>query len=209
MGASYQTKQEEFWAGEFGDAYIARNGIDDLVPTKRYLFGKILACTRGVSAVLELGANVGANLAAIHDLLPKVAPHAVEINPKAVSILKGYPWLASVTEGSFLDQAQRLPQVDLSFTSGVLIHINPDNLPQAYDALYRSSRRYVLVNEYYNPTPVVVPYRGHEDRLFKRDFAGELMARYKDLQLVAYGFGYRHDPNFPLDDMSWFLMEKR
>jgi len=27
------------------------------------------------------------------------------------------------------------------------------------------------VAEYYNPSPVAIPYRGHTDRLFKRDFA--------------------------------------
>ena len=28
-------------------------------------------------------------------------------------------------------------------------------------------------------------------------------------RLVDYGFAYRHDPNFPQDDITWFLMEKR
>ena len=32
----------------------------------------------------------------------------------------------------------------------------------------------VLMAEYYNPVPVSVSYRGNEERLFKRDFAGEL-----------------------------------
>ena len=45
--------------------------------------------------------------------------------------------------------------------------------------------------------------------LFKRDFAGEIMDRHPQLQLVDYGFAYRRDPNFPQDDITWFLMEKR
>jgi spore coat polysaccharide biosynthesis protein SpsF len=56
---------------------------------------------------------------------------------------------------------------------------------------------------------MVVSYRGHADRLFKRDFAGEMMDMYPDLFLVDYGFAYRRDPSFPQDDISWFLMEKR
>jgi len=28
------------------------------------------------------------------------------------------------------------------------------------------------------------------------------------MQLVDYGFAYRRDPNFPQDDITWFLMEK-
>jgi hypothetical protein len=29
------------------------------------------------------------------------------------------------------------------------------------------------------------------------------------MRLVDYGFIYRRDPNFPLDDANWFLLEKR
>jgi len=52
-------------------------------------------------------------------------------------------------------------------------------------------------------------YRGHTDRLFKRDFAGEIMDRHPKMELVDYGFAYRRDPNFPQDDITWFLMEER
>ncbi|MNV96295.1 hypothetical protein D3C71_1912830 [compost metagenome] len=90
----------------------------------------------------------------------------------------------------------------------MLIHVNPEVLPQVYDKLFASSRRYLMVAEYYNPAPVAIAYRGHSDRLFKRDFAGEIMEHYPQLQLVDYGFAYRRDPNFPQDDITWFLMEK-
>ncbi len=62
--------------------------------------------------------------------------------------------------------------------------------------------------EYYNPSPVAITYRGHDDRLFKRDFCGDLLDKYKDLYLVDYGFCYRRDPVFQQDDMTWFLMRK-
>ena len=81
--------------------------------------------------------------------------------------------------------------------------------PQVYDKLVAACGRYLMVAEYYNPAPVAIPYRGHSDRLFKRDFAGEIMDRHPQLQLVDYGFAYRRDPNFPQDDITWFLMEKR
>jgi len=90
-----------------------------------------------------------------------------------------------------------------------LIHINPEALPKVYDALHRATGKYLLVCEYYNPTPVTIPYRGHGDRLFKRDFCGELLDRHRDLSLRDYGFCYRRDPAFPQDDITWFLMEKR
>ena len=78
--------------------------------------------------------------------------------------------------------------LDLAVHGGVLIHINPERLPIVYQNLVSLSSRYVLVAEYYNPTPTEVNYRGHNERLFKRDFAGELIDEF-DLNLVDYGFG--------------------
>ena len=97
----------------------------------------------------------------------------------------------------------------MTLIKGVLIHINPQMLPRVYDLLYRVGKRYVCLIEYYNPTPVEVSYRGHSGRLFKRDFAGEMLERFEDLKLLDYGFVYHRDPNFPLDDVTWFLLENR
>ena len=41
-------------------------------------------------------------------------------------------------------------------------------------------------------------------RLFKRDFAGEMLDRFSDLRLVDYGFRYHRDPAHPADDLTWF-----
>ena len=97
--------------------------------------------------------------------------------------------------------------VDLTFTAGVLIHINPEYLENVYDNLVNGSNRYVLVAEYYNPSPTKITYRGHEDRLFKRDFAGDLIDNY-GLRLIDYGFVYKRDNWAPQDDITWFLLEK-
>ena len=91
---------------------------------------------------------------------------------------------------------------------GVLIHIAPEELLEVYDKLYNSSKRYICIAEYYNPVPVEVQYRGHSGKLFKRDFTGEMLDKYSDLQLVDYGFIYHRDNNFPQDDITWFLLEK-
>lgn len=91
----------------------------------------------------------------------------------------------------------------------VLIHINPNELNTVYEKLYNCSQKYILIAEYYNPTPMTVEYRGHSNRLFKRDFAGEMMDKYSDLKLIDYGFLYHRDNNFPEDDITWFLMEKK
>jgi pseudaminic acid biosynthesis-associated methylase len=90
-----------------------------------------------------------------------------------------------------------------------LIHIAPERLETAYRLLFEASNKYITVIEYYNPSPVEVTYRGHEQRLFKRDFAGELMDKYPSLILVDYGFIYHRDTTFSMDDTTWFLLEKR
>ena len=78
-----------------------------------------------------------------------------------------------------------------------------------YDKLVKTCKKYLLVAEYYSLSPVSVPYRGHQNKLFKRDFAGEIMKKHPTMKLIDYGFIYRKDPKFPLDDITWFLMEKK
>ncbi|GAG98573.1 unnamed protein product, partial [marine sediment metagenome] len=109
---------------------------------------------------------------------------------------------------SILDFKSKV-KFDLVFTKGVLIHINPDQLSRAYEALYRASKKYICTIEYYNPKPVEVPYRKHRNKLFKRDFAGEILDEYHDLTLESYGFIYHRDNHFPLDDLTWFLLKKK
>ncbi len=201
------TAQETFWREEFGDEYQRRNDDETVVAGNTRLFAQVLSRTSGVRSVLELGANIGMNLRAIDRLLPNARLDAVEINHLAAERLRSWG-RATVHEGSLVD-VELDGEWDLTFAKGVLIHLHPDLLPTAYDRLHAASSRYVMVAEYYNPVPVSVEYRGHADRLWKRDFAGELMERHRDLELVDYGFVYRRDPAFPLDDVTWFLLRKR
>ncbi|CAN5799093.1 hypothetical protein BH11MYX4_BH11MYX4_35700 [soil metagenome] len=203
--STYSTEQESFWAGDFGKEYTDRNQGAQLHAGNLSFFSKIVERTRDVRSILELGANRGMNLQALKTLLPGAELAGIEINPEAAKILDSGGFKAY--RGSILDfQVDKTR--DLTFTKGVLIHINPDALPKVYDLLHAASQRYVLVAEYYNPAPVEISYRGHTGKLFKRDFAGELMDRHTDLRLVEYGFLYRRDPVFPQDDITWFLMEK-
>jgi len=148
------------------------------------------------------------NLKAIQLLYPSIQASAIEINAEAAAQLNQVIEPDHVHHTSILEFEPRLTY-DLTLIKGVLIHINPNELPRVYDKLVASCSRYLMVAEYYNPAPVSIPYRGHTDRLFKRDFAGEIMDRHPQLQLIDYGFAYRRDPNFPQDDITWFLMEKR
>jgi spore coat polysaccharide biosynthesis protein SpsF len=207
--SSSRTPQEELWAGAFGNDYIVRNRDATLLDSNRALFAKVLAHTApdGVTSAVEFGANIGNNLRALRDLLPPVELHAVEINATAAAEIEAWGG-ATVEVGSLLD-FEPSRQWDLSFTKGVLIHLPPESLPDIYDKLVAASSRYVMVCEYYNPTPVEISYRGQDHALFKRDFAGEILDAHPELSLVDYGFTYHRDPEHPLDDSTWFLMEKK
>lgn len=207
-GGTFRTEQEAFWAGEFGSQYIARNRGDALVAANLDFFGKALRAAGGFGSCIEFGANIGQNLAALRLLYPSLDAHAIEINPDAAEILAGVIPPAQVYRQSILDFAPTR-RWDLVLIKGVLIHMNPDMLPEVYDKLAAAAGRYLLVAEYYNPVPVEVSYRGHAGRLFKRDFAGEILDRHPAFRLVDYGFAYRRDPKFPQDDISWFLLERR
>ena len=204
----YGTEQEAFWRGDFGDKYTERNRAAACVAANSVFFSAIVRRTEAIRTVLELGSNIGLNLMAIQRLLPEARLSAVEINERAAPELRGNLPDVDLHVNSILEF---LPSTtwDLVFTKGVLIHINPDKLPTVYELMYEASSRYLLIAEYYNPVPVEVIYRSHTGKLFKRDFAGDLMDKYPNLVLRDYGFVYHRDANFPQDDMTWFLMEKQ
>jgi pseudaminic acid biosynthesis-associated methylase len=205
---TFKTDQEAFWAGDFGTEYIQRNQGDALLASNLAFFSKALQQAKNIKTCIEFGANIGMNLKALKLLYPSIDAHAIEINEDAAQELGKVLSENQIHNQSILDfSASR--QWDLTLIKGVLIHLNPEVLPLVYDKLFATCGRYMLVAEYYNPSPVAIPYRGHSDRLFKRDFAGEILDRYSQLKLVDYGFVYRRDVNFPQDDVTWFLMEKK
>ncbi|MEH2219446.1 MAG: pseudaminic acid biosynthesis-associated methylase [Nostoc sp.] len=201
-----KTEQELFWEGDFGQEYITRNQGDILVSRNIALFANILSITRYVNSVIEFGANVGLNLKAIRQLIPQVKISAVEINKKAVEKLELDNYY-KVYQQSIID-FEPVGKYDFVLIKGLLIHINPEMLTKVYELLYQVSDRYICIAEYYNPTPVEVNYRGHQGKLFKRDFAGEMLDKFNNLQLLDYGFVYHRDHQFLQDDINWFLLEK-
>ena len=203
---AFKTEQENFWASEFGDEYICRNDDLNVVAVNVNFFSKVISRTIGVNSVIEFGANIGLNLRAIKQLLPNCELSGIEINQKAVEILQKQD--VKTYHESILNFEPDYKR-DFAFIKTVLIHINPDELQNVYQKLYDSSNKYILIAEYYNPVPVAINYRGHNDRLFKRDFAGEMLDKFDDLELVDYGFLYHRDNNdYLYDDINWFLIKK-
>ena len=204
---NFTTSQEEFWAGEFGSGYISRNNSKEITKSNVVFFSNILTASTKIDSVLELGCNVGLNLDALSLIDSSISLSGVELNQEAANIAVNKK-VATIYQQTIVEPFDLEATYDLTFTKTVLIHINPDKLPVVYENLVKHSKRYILICEYYNPTPVVINYRGHSDKLFKRDFAGELISQH-GLKLVKYGFSYHRDKYlYHQDDATWFLLEK-
>ena len=206
-----KTEQEIFWPGDFGDGYTKWNVGAELLASSISLFARTFSCIQKIVSVVEFGANIGLNLQALRLLYPGQIQHAVEINSLAAAKIKESLPDVEVFNSSiagFDPKEINHGLCDLVLINGVLIHINPDQLDVVYQKLNDTTLKYILVCEYYNPKPDVINYRGHTDRLFGRDFAGEILDKFKDLTLVDYGFAFHCVPSFPQDDITWFRLNK-
>lgn len=199
-----KTEQELFWEGSFGTEYTERNKI--LPKQRQPFFEEILQKTCGVRSICELGANRGHNLQAINYINSNIKLTGVELNKSAFTELNKIPGIEAVH--SSIQDFKPSKIFDFVFTSGVLIHINPDELLDIYQKMYEISSRYILLNEYYSPVPVKINYRGYTQKLFKRDFANDLIEYYKDkVSVIDYGFLWNKvHPEW--DNTTWFLIEK-
>ena len=197
------TEQELQWGGGFGDEYLARSPGDvaaSLAMITQALRG------RSIGSAIEFGAGVGNNLRALQAWRPSIELAAVEVNAEAIKRMPPGPMIFNTS----IQQARALGGTwDLAMTRGLLIHIPPADLEVAYQRIYDASKRFILLAEYYSPAEREIEYRGQRDMLWARDFAGDMLDAYDNLQLLDYGFVYRRDPVHPQDDVHWFLMEKQ
>jgi len=197
----------EFWIGKEGNSYITRNAADDLLPAYTYMWSRIMSRLHDVGSVLEVGANIGVNLQAIHRIMPFVKRSAIEPNVTARGELlrqeiELFPYTAE-------EPWDNMGKFDLVFTRGVLIHIPPSMLPLVYENMYTHSSRYIVMAEYFAPKREMIPYHGKDNLLWRADYAGEIMDRYSDLRLVDYFFVYSRDSVYPQDNVTVFVMEKK
>ena len=110
------------------------------------MFIKNFSRTGPIETAIEFGANIGLNLRAIHELPLQNHLTAVEINNEACQVLNASFPEAKVTQASILD-VQLSKRFDLALIKGVLIHINPDNLPVVYSKLEEATTRFTMIAE--------------------------------------------------------------
>ena len=204
-------KQLNAWSSEFGKDYVSRNQATAIaVKQRKKAFAVIFehfADTDAPASILEAGSNIGINIHALSEIT-NATLHAVEPNREALDelISSGVIPAERALQGSL----QSLPfdgaSIDLVFTSGVLIHVPDDALDQAISEILRVSSRYVLTLEYFSPKPHTIPYHGHNDFLFKRDYGGLFLDVCPELEYVADGFFWKRVTG--LDDLNWWLFRK-
>lgn len=200
--ASEASRLEQLWSGEFGDAYVDRNRT---VAAHRAPFWREVLAEFPARRVLEVGCNLGANLATIAEVIPPTDVFGIDVNQKALDLLRSsLPGVNAVSA-----PARELPfrdrWFDLVFTMGVLIHQPPEALPIVMSEIVRCSRRFVLCGEYFAPAPTDVPYRGQTGALFKRDFGGLYLSLFPELTLRKQGFLARAEG---WDDVTFWVFEK-
>jgi pseudaminic acid biosynthesis-associated methylase len=194
---------EGLWSGEFGDDYVERNraASEGRRPFWEHVLGKI-----EVASALEIGCNVGGNLRWLAELLGADNVAGVDVNERALEVVRSeVPGVdvrvASARELPFADDS-----FDLVFTTGVLIHQSPDELPRVMDEIVRASRRYVLCGEYRADELEEVPYRGQRGALYKQDYGALYQERFPQLRLLEEGFLPKSEGVW--DDVTYWVFEQ-
>lgn len=208
--------EESTWVSDFGKDYTDRctfspeelnsfykkeYGLSRLDMNNRFFYGLGLEDKR----VLEVGCNVGNQLRLLQEMNFKHL-YGIELQSYAVEKAK------SLTTGINIIQAtgDNIPFkdnfFDLVFTSGVLIHISPENINTILDEIYRCSNEYIWGFEYYADKYTEVNYRGNEGLLWKTNFAKLYLDRFSDLVQVKEE-KYKYINNDNVDSM--YLLRKK
>lgn len=206
---------QQFWAGEFGDKYVDRNKGN--VENNISLFLEIFSLGIFVNNLIEIGAGTGENLEAIYSVDKEIKTSAIEINKKAANEINKKAknkkinleklFVTSFEKFIPSSSGHRKKQYDMVLTKGFLIHVHPESIKDIYEKIFSISKKYILICEYFSPSCVPISYHGHDERLWKRDFAGEMIDMFPGLILLDYGFVYKRD-HFPQDNLTWFLLKK-
>ena len=204
---TYKTEQEEFWANTYATDYIKKNSdFDSLAGQKAWQ--EMLSKTDSISTILECGCNIGRNIKFLNNILPSAKKSIIELSKPAYDFVINNMEIQNSFNGSILESELNGHTFDLVFSTGVLIHIHPDNLLDNMQRMFLYSKKYILIGEYFNRTPTMIEYQGQKDKLFKRDF-GKLFIENFDVTVVDYGFlwGHIYD-KAGFDDVTWWLFEK-
>ncbi len=192
--AAQETDQISEWTGSFGREYTDRNTftpaeLDALYDrnygiTRRELNRRFLEGIPSCAHILEVGCNVGNQLLVLEEM-GFTNLYGIEIQSYALELARSRVPDVKFTQASVLAIPYPDQNFDLVFTSGVLIHIAPTDVPVALAEIHRCAKTWVWGSEYYAPRMTEVSYRGHDSLLWKTDYAQLYVERFPDLELVS------------------------
>ena len=187
------TKQMQQRSSEFGKEYTDRNPntieiVDEIYKkqfglTRTELNLMFLNDFERSIRILEVGCNTGVQLQGLQKL-GFINLYGIELQQYAVELAKQYTKNINLIQGSAFDIPFKDSYFDIVFTSGVLIHINPDDLNTAMREIYRCTNKYIWGLEYYTDQYTEMSYRGRMNLLWKANFARLYIEEFKDLELV-------------------------
>jgi pseudaminic acid biosynthesis-associated methylase len=188
-----ETAQTSRWTGEFGRAYTDRNTLtgkelDSLYETnfgiaRRQLNESFLEKIPRDARILEVGCNCGNQLLLLQEM-GFTNLWGAEVQSYALELARARILGVQLAQASALNLPYEDGYFDLVFTSGVLIHVSPVDLPFAMDEIHRCAKNWIWGMEYYAPEIARVNYRGHDDLLWKMDYAKRYLDRFGDLELI-------------------------
>lgn len=204
---SINTETLNFWKEEYRDDYMKKNAeFDSVLGVEAWKL--MVKNTQSISSIVECGCNIGRNIDFLKQINPDYDISAIDVNEKAINFVKEKYNISDSFIGRIEDASFKNNKYDLAFTMGVLIHVHPDELLATAKKVVDMSKKYVLIGEYFNRTPTMIPYQGKENLLFKRDFGKYFLENF-DLEVIDYGFlwGYYYDVA-GFDDFTWWLFKK-
>jgi len=179
------------WDGEFGRSYTDRNDIgyeetEKLYQTqyglgRRELNQEFFGDLPRETSILEVGCNVGNQLVFLSKMgFTRLA--GIELQEYALARARERLPNAELVQGSALALPFPEHSFDLVFTSGVLIHIAPNQLPLAMGEIYRVAQKWIFGLEYYAERSTEIPYRGHSGLLWKAPFSEMYQKTFQNLK---------------------------
>lgn len=210
-------KDEEMWAGKFGDEYTRRCVSSSL---SRFRVWEAFLTKHEMSAfdqILEVGCGDGKNIFC----MPWA--YGIEINWTARKEAQKKFHVSNIVYG----RAQDIPFKDnffeLVFTCGLLIHIPTEDLITVMSEMVRCSKKYVMFMEYFAEKEEKIEYRdgvGLWKRPYKEIFTKRYCVPYEIYWAPGHGTGQYEIPwgfvdegflgkEDGFDDITWWLFERK
>jgi pseudaminic acid biosynthesis-associated methylase len=170
----------EVWGGPFGAEYTKRNSVSideydanherDFGVKRSQLNAEFLGALPRDARILEIGTNLGNQLG----LLARLGfnnLYGVELQWGAIDLARQRVPRTNIVQGSAFEVPFRDAWFDVVFTSNVLIHFSFPDVRKVIAEMFRCSSKYLWGSEYWAAQPTEVAYRGHQELLWKTDYA--------------------------------------